>query len=138
MNPIKRWLRKRRWKREYVSLLAEVGNDPLLRVQNHVKRLDEYFTRWLGFCKLDSAASPQFLTDNALFLVLEAASTIAERDVNQLVLPEKEALSRAWREYFGSLLELQECKEAILTEAENSYLKLKTFADTFQRLRKLG
>jgi hypothetical protein len=133
-----RWLRKRRWKREYSLLLAEIGSDPLLRVQDHVKRLDEYFMRWLGFCKLDSAASPQFLTDNALFLVLEAASNIAARDVDQLVLPEKETLSCAWREYFSSLLKLRKCKQAILTEAEGSYLKLKIFADTFQRLRNLG
>lgn len=111
-----------------MSLLAEVGDDPLARVRSHVKKLDEYLLRWLGFCRLETAA-PESLTDNALFLVVEAASRVARKDLARLEIPRRHALRGTWLEYEDSLIELRKCPQTIKAEAEQTYRKFKAFTD---------
>jgi len=131
MNVMTRWAQRNKWEREYVKLLSQIGDEPILKVEAHVKYLDEYFLRWLGFCRLETIA-PQSLTDNSLFLVVEAASKIADVDITRLT-EKKEPLKQAWAEYQKSLVNLRRCPQTVKIESEQSYLKLKIFADIFHQ-----
>jgi len=118
-----------KWTREYELLLAAVENKPLVRLDAHIKYLDEYFLRWLGFCRVETVA-PHTLVDNGLFFVIEAVSAVVGKDVGCLEASEYARIVQAWKYYRDSLATLRRHPQKVKIEAEKSYLKLKGFADT--------
>jgi hypothetical protein len=120
-----------KWTREYEVLLSTVGSEPLSRLKTHVEYLDEYFLRWLGFCRLETVA-PHTLVDNSLFFVVEAASAVTDADVGRLAEPEDAPIVQAWKNYQDSLVTLRKHPQRVKVEAESSYVKFKTFANTFR------
>jgi hypothetical protein len=121
-----------KWKREYELLLSTVKNDPMTRLQAHTEYLDEYILRWLGFCRLETAA-PQTLVDNSLFFVVEAASEVAGTDVVYLVEAKYAPIVQAWKNYQDSLVLLRKYPERVKTDAEISYRRFKAFVMLFKR-----
>jgi hypothetical protein len=120
-----------KWTLEYERLLSSVANEPIARLKAHVEYLDEYFLRWLGFCRLETAA-PQILVDNSLFFVVEAASAVAREDVERLDEAIDAPIAQAWKNYQNSLVTLRKNPQRVKIEAETSYLKFKAFAATCQ------
>lgn len=133
MNKITRWTQKRQWEQKYTTMLSQIGDKPAVRVEAHAKNLDEYWLRWLGFCRLETVA-PQSLIDNALFLVVEAASKIAGGDIAKLEHSKEASVRQSWNEYEKSLIGLRKVSpKTVKNEAEESYLKFKAFVDAFHK-----
>ncbi|HEY5298602.1 MAG TPA: hypothetical protein VIK59_11840 [Verrucomicrobiae bacterium] len=131
MNKFARWIKTRRWEKQYVAHVSPVGKEPLPRIKAHFKNLDEYWLRWLGFCRLPNM-SPQSAIDNSLFIVVEAASKITKIDVIRLEASKANDFKQTWLEYDESLQNLKKCSvEKIKTEAEQTYLKFKTCIEIF-------
>jgi hypothetical protein len=128
MNAIKRWQQRRQWEKNYAAMLLKVGNIPAKRIEFHVNNLDEYLLRWLGFCRLETKA-PESLIDNQLFLVVEAATKIAGKDVAAMGLAEQQA----WQKYQQSIVALPKCRVDLIKEsAEQAYLYFKEFVSIVQ------
>jgi len=121
------------WELNYNEMLAKISSEPLPRVHAHAKNIDEYFLRWLGFCRLETK-NLQSLTENNLFVVVEAASNVAHLDVSRLPEQEKIQVWKAWEDYQKSLAGLKSCLQTIKSEAEHSYIKFKLFADIVRKL----
>lgn len=137
MNALGKWIRKTRWKARYRSIVQEVGTHPFPRVKVHAERIEDYFFRWLGFCRLPDTTEG-WLIDNELFFVADAASTVAEHDILRLTDPRHEAIRRAWQEYQEELAHLRTCPQDFKLDAERTYEKLKLFADVVKRSSEIG
>jgi hypothetical protein len=133
MNEHARSEQKLRWQKEYLLLLSPIKDEPMPRVRAHIGNLDEYFLRWLGFCRLETQA-PQELTESGLFTAIEAATGIAGADVARLTGPKTQQTKKAWAEYLHALDTLRRSPRAIKAGAEQCYLQLKAFAEAFRRL----
>jgi hypothetical protein len=124
---------KLRWQKEYLLLLSPIKDEPMPRVKAHIDNLDEYFLRWLGFCRLETQA-PQELTEGGLFIAIEAATGIADIDVARLIGPKTEQTKQAWTDYLHALDTLRRSPRTIKTRAEQCYLQLRAFAEAFRQL----
>jgi hypothetical protein len=123
MSAFRRWTQRRQWEKSYDGMLSQVANIPEKKVEFHIKHLDEYLLRWLGFCRLETKA-PQSLIDNQLFLVVEAATIVAGKDMATMGLAEQQA----WQKYQESILALPKCRVELIKEsAEQAYLHFKEF-----------
>ena len=131
MNALTRTIRRYQWKRRYSGLLSELADDPTLRMKAHAKRLKEYFLRWLGFCRLD-LDSPQSLIDNNLFIIVEAASSIAEQDLARFRGSDLQSIRQAWNEYQSSLRSLRKCPPDFNIQAEQSFQRLNAFTSAVE------
>ena len=130
MKVVTRWARKRQWEKKYVAMLSQIGDEPKSRIEAHAKNLHEYWLRWLGFCRLE-AIDPQSLVENDLFLVVEAASKIADMDIINLLRVGKDSIGQVWREYQNALRDLRKCSpDRIKINAEQCYLKFEAFENT--------
>lgn len=120
-------------RQEEYLLLLPINDGPIPRVKAHIANLDEYFLRWLGFCRLETLA-PQELTESGLFIAIEAATGIADVDVTRLTGPKTEQTKRAWAEYLYALDTLRRSPHTVKAKAEECYLLLRAFAETFRGL----
>lgn len=127
---IARWTQRREWEKKYAAMISQIENMPAQRIKCHVKYLDEYWLRWLGFCRLETIA-PRSLINNQLFLVVEAASKIAGKELKSLsVVSQNNLALNAWNKYQASVSVLRKCPtNAIKENAELAYLDFKTFAE---------
>lgn len=122
---MKRWLQRRQWEKQYTQTLSQATHSPAGRIKFHVKSLDEYVLRWLGFCRLETKA-PGSLISNQLFLVVEAATKVAGNDVEATSNPTEK---QAWKKYRDAVAELRKCDEHLIKEkAEQVYSRFKEFA----------
>ncbi len=127
MDQAGRSAKKSRFEDQYRRLLSQVGDDPVARVKAHAEHLDEYFLRWLGFCRLETV-DPEGLVDNSLFLAVEAASNVAVEDIRRLTDLNQEQARRAWNDYQNALAVLPQHRQNIKVEAEKCYETLRAFS----------
>jgi hypothetical protein len=129
MNPTR--MRKRQdWEQKYVSLVSGIGNDSLAKVRAHLKNIDEYWLRWLGLCRIE-IIFPQSFVDNALLIVIEAASSVADLDISSVA--GKRGFAQCWREYLDALAVLHNRPpRAIGLESEELYLRFKECVRLFE------
>jgi hypothetical protein len=131
MNAVTRWQRRKKWAHEYLTM-RKLGDEPLHRVKAHLENLDEFWLRWLGFCR-QPTFDAKWLIDNDLFNVVVAVSEIAGEDVAKLDEAIADRLLLAWHEYEESLADLPKSPpEKMKSDAENSYLKFKAFVELFK------
>ena len=129
MNPVKKWMQGRQWEKKYAAMLSQAAHIPADKIRFHVKSLDEYLLRWLGFCRLETKA-PQSLIDNQLFLVVEAATNVASKDVEAA---DNQAERQAWEKYRDAVAALRKCGVRLIKEkAEQAYLYFKEFVSVVQ------
>ena len=118
--------RRLRWERRYRVLMSEAGDDSLQRLRSHAKNLEEYCSRWLGFCRLEDV-TPDSLIDSGLFVVLEAASRVANRDVATVADRSDQHLVETWRRYWNCLLTVRKCPPDLKQRADQLYKELLGF-----------
>jgi hypothetical protein len=131
MNKITFWLRRLKWQRRYTAVISKIGDDPILRVKTHAKNLDEYCSRWIGFCNVDFT-TPQALLESGLFVVLDAASRVANRDVIRASNIVPASVGETWKEYCICLGALRDCPSDLKKRANDLYGKLSAFVASVQ------
>jgi hypothetical protein len=118
---------RRQYEKSYLVMVRDVDDGPVSRVKFHVKMLDVYFSRLLGFCRLEIISSHSLL-ENTLFLVADVASSIAAKDVGKLN-PLHDEIRLAWSRYAESLASLKDGPPDMM-KVEHTFERLKEFGRT--------
>ena len=120
------------WERRYRVLMSDAGDDPLQRLRSHAKNLEEYCSRWQGFCRLEDVTRDS-LIDSGLFVVLEAASRVANRDVATVADRSDQHLVETWKRYWNCLLTVRKCPADLKQRADELYKELLRFVEAVNR-----
>ena len=119
---------RRHYEKSYLVLVRESADGRVSRVKFHAKMLDVYFSRWLGICRYENTFSDSIL-ESTLFLVVEAASSIAAKDVGRLNADHDE-IRMAWARYAECLKSLKDDPLSLRKRVEQTDELLKEFGRT--------
>ena len=120
------WLRCLKWRVRYLLRLRGAPKDYRQRLVTHAEHLDEYCSRWLGYCQLPYTSADE-LFDSGLFVVLDAASRVANRDLMRVAGSVPASVHREWVNYWNYLLQVKQNSSKSKAHAEELNEKLLAF-----------
>ena len=83
----------------------------------HLDRLEDYWTRWLGFLKIRDAIE----IDNDAFLMIEVGSALAHHDIVTFLSEGKKPFLTLWFDYTDRLKKMHDGGDQIEKLSEQCY-----------------